>query len=649
MLSLLSDDKKALLKFFPLDEVLEYLELIFSIGERVAGTHNEVKAARFIKGKFEEIGLENVRLESFSVIRRDYKDCQLKMLEPFIKIVPCASAGTSLSTPTDGITSEVIDAGFGTLGDFEKLRRAGIETNGKIALIERSDRLTYWLDVPCHLAKEFGVVAVIFTSTLPDHLAFRKEAFPFPTLPTVYVPYVEAQNLRKLLRKEIVKVNLINVIDTDENGTSYNVTAEIIGSKYPKEVITITAHHDSWFGGANDNASGVAAILGIAKTLKERYKPKRTIKFISFGAEESGSKDFMEWCAGSFAYVRNNEEIRNVIANINLDSFAYGDLINVNTTPELKDFVEGLIEDLGFINVFNVVNLPTSWTDQWSFVMCGTPSINITSLGTLYEKIYHTNFDSPESVSCYLLEIGGKLALALALSFDSKDILPYNFLSTIKTLREHLKNASSLIDLSKMSEEVVKFEVLAHEFNLLRERGSIEKLSHRNIEFINKSQMEICRLLNKNMIGTGGEANKEATWVIEQHINILKILNRAIKFLKSSDLKVALKMLQSLPTMKWGLNVNLNVYNKVFGFMMNFSRYPALYPNIMVEVSSLKKQLQEGVYDYSEELSSLEKKYETFKDYVDSKISELEGAILECTQKLYKIFFQLLKRCKVEL
>jgi hypothetical protein len=85
----------------------------------------------------------------------------------------------------------------------------------------------------------------------------------------------------------------------------YNVIATLEGSLYPDSVCVVGGHYDNILKstvdydtvpGANDNASGTAAVLEIARVMKKNnFMPKSTIMFIAFGAEELGlfgSKDF---------------------------------------------------------------------------------------------------------------------------------------------------------------------------------------------------------------------------------------------------------------------------------------------------------------------------------------------------------------------
>ncbi|MCU0473268.1 MAG: M28 family metallopeptidase [Bacteroidales bacterium] len=85
----------------------------------------------------------------------------------------------------------------------------------------------------------------------------------------------------------------------------YNVIATLEGDRYPDSLCVIGGHYDNILSsgdpftivpGANDNASGVSAVLEIARVIeKNKYQPESTIKFIAFGSEELGlfgSNDF---------------------------------------------------------------------------------------------------------------------------------------------------------------------------------------------------------------------------------------------------------------------------------------------------------------------------------------------------------------------
>ncbi len=626
-----------LTEHFSLEETLEYTKLLFDLGEKAAGTKEELEATDLIEKEFTKLGLENVHREPFAVVSRNYKDCQLTILEPTVETIPCVNGGTSVSTPPQGIHADLIDVGFGTLKDYERLKKKGVDPKGKIALIERSDRLTSWADIPCRLAKDFGIEAVVFTAFFSEHRAFRKDAFPFAPIPVVSVPYKVAQILRAKMQKQNVKVELRNMIETNQNGVSYNVVGELVGSRYPEEIITLTTHHDTWFGGANDNASAVAIILEIAKILGENFRPKRTIKFISFGAEESGSKNFFEWSVGSFEYVKKHpEEMKNTIANINLDIPAFGDAVLLRATPEMTTFVKEQVKDLDLENIFKVTKMTTTATDHWSFVTCGVPSVNFGSHFAAYEKIYHTNYDTPANVSRYLLEYSSKVILSLTSRLDTEDLLPYDFVPTARKLENDLSSRRvktiGVIDLSKLLEKTGKFKALAQEFNEIKKRKA-----KKNVKPINKFQREICSLLNRHMIGTGKEINKDAAWVIAEYLDMLVDLRTAMEALRSNNLEKAIKWLSSLRTMSWGLNVNLKVYNQTLGLMTKKSRYTGIYSNVMAEMRSLLDKRKAKKINVSKESSSIEREFNDNLKKVSAKLSLLEKSVEKSSQKLMQM------------
>ena len=77
--------------------------------------------------------------------------------------------------------------------------------------------------------------------------------------------------------------------DADEN----NVVAEIKGSTFPNEIITIGGHLDSWDvnEGAHDDGAGIVQTIEILRMMKAvNYIPKRTIRFVLFANEENGGR-----------------------------------------------------------------------------------------------------------------------------------------------------------------------------------------------------------------------------------------------------------------------------------------------------------------------------------------------------------------------
>lgn len=109
----------------------------------------------------------------------------------------------------------------------------------------------------------------------------------------------------------------------------FNVVAKIIGSEYPSEVFVLGGHFDcivrSSSGdpfveapGANDNASGVAACMEIARLISSgSFQPKYTIEFLAFGGEELGL-----WGGRDYAH-KARQNNKDIILMLNNDMIAY--------------------------------------------------------------------------------------------------------------------------------------------------------------------------------------------------------------------------------------------------------------------------------------------------------------------------------------
>lgn len=105
------------------------------------------------------------------------------------------------------------------------------------------------------------------------------------------------------------------VEESDEDGwLAKNVVAELPGTTHPEQIVLLTAHHDVWYTGADDNSSGVAVLIEAARILSQREYP-RTIRIVSFDLEEVG-------LIGSLRYFRDHELDDHVVV-VNMDSVSF--------------------------------------------------------------------------------------------------------------------------------------------------------------------------------------------------------------------------------------------------------------------------------------------------------------------------------------
>jgi Zn-dependent M28 family amino/carboxypeptidase len=189
----------------------------------------------------------------------------------------------------------------------------------------------------------------------------------------------------------------------------------------------IGAHYDSVFGspGANDNGSGVAAVLALAQRFASA-KPKQTLRFVAFVNEEPPY--FLSGEMGSQVYARRCKERGDKIsAMISLETIGYfSDVPNSQTypSPGLGLFYPNVGNFIGFVS--NVksrallrrvitlfrkhakvpsegASLPAfipgvSWSDQWSFWQQGYPAIMVTDTAPFRYPYYHSSNDTPDKL-----------------------------------------------------------------------------------------------------------------------------------------------------------------------------------------------------------------------------------------------------------
>ena len=135
---------------------------------------------------------------------------------------------------------------------------------------------------------------------------------------------------------ELVKVHLRLKMDYAER-TIWDVIGKIPGSELPNEWVVSGNHRDAWVFGAVDPSSGTAAMLeavhGIGSLLAQGWKPRRTLFFCSWDAEEEGLIGSTEWAE------EHARQLANAVAYINTDASVSGPHFEASAVPSLKQFV----------------------------------------------------------------------------------------------------------------------------------------------------------------------------------------------------------------------------------------------------------------------------------------------------------------------
>ena len=187
--------------------------------------------------------------------------------------------------------------------------------------------------------------------------------------------------------------------------TQYNVIAELRGSRYPDSLIILGAHYDATnttgdpfiiAPGADDNASGIAAMLEIARVMKKKdYRPLSSVQFVAFGAEETGLR-------GSFNYSSKLEPWgRAVKLMINNDMISYVSglnpltwKVNIISYSNAKDVLNRSKLLCSRYTSINYVNDTTNYnrSDSYPFFLKGYKSVFFMS-NSAY-PFYHTSADT---------------------------------------------------------------------------------------------------------------------------------------------------------------------------------------------------------------------------------------------------------------
>nr|WP_294948389.1 M28 family metallopeptidase [uncultured Mucilaginibacter sp.] len=214
------------------------------------------------------------------------------------------------------------------------------------------------------------------------------------------------EDMRAYARKKDFKAVPLNssvsvtIKNTLKYSTSHNVIATLKGSAAPGEYILYSAHWDhfgvklpaikgdSIYNGAVDNASGVAAVLAVAKKFTQlKDKPKRSIIFLAVTAEEQG-------LLGSEYYGTHPiYPLNKTVANLNIDALSdFGETSDFSITGKGQNDLDDYVSALTKPNGWTVVGDKTPGSggyyrsDHFNFAKVGVPALDMHNGATSIEK-----------------------------------------------------------------------------------------------------------------------------------------------------------------------------------------------------------------------------------------------------------------------
>ena len=257
---------------------------------------------------------------------------------------------------------------------------------------------------------------------------------------------------------------------------AYNVIAKLEGAETPDQWILRGNHHDAWVNGARDPISGLVALMEEARAIGALaaggWRPKRTIVFAAWDAEEPGLIGSTEWAelhadtlrANAVAYINtdgNSRGFLNMGGSHSLERFINGIARDV-TDPQTglsvferlhaRRLVRGAGDDLGAAGDHRIAALG-SGSDYTPFLQhLGIASLNLSYSGESGGGSYHSVYDSYDHYVRFgdptfeygvaLARTAGRAVLRLA----DADVLPFVFAPFGATVGRYVDEVAALAD-----------------------------------------------------------------------------------------------------------------------------------------------------------------------------------------------------------
>ena len=260
---------------------------------------------------------------------------------------------------------------------------------------------------------------------------------------------------------------------------AYNVIAKMNGANFPNQWIIRGNHHDAWVNGADDPISGMVALMEEARAVgalaKTGWKPKRTIVYAAWDAEEPGLIGSTEWVETHAVELKNKAAVY-----INSDSNGRG-FLGVGGSHTLEKFVNEISRDV--IDPQTRISVGERWraaqlvngspnskkearertdlrisalgsgSDYTPFLQhLGIASLNLGYGGEDGGGSYHSVYDSFDHYTRFgdpnfdygiaLAQTAGRMTLRLA----NADVLPFEFTNFADTVGVYVKEITTLAD-----------------------------------------------------------------------------------------------------------------------------------------------------------------------------------------------------------
>jgi len=491
------ENEKPSIDKISMDEIRDTIESLSSIENKIAGSEAEKRAVNYLRKRLTDCGLTDITEEKFNVHTWKPVSCLLRVTEPIQKEINATVFPYTMSAKIKGplyqfqnTSPEIHERNNGMIG---------ITTWGSDVYLGPMRAYYNGLDLDAK--------AIIITSPTEGDLnkIVVISSGDLLKIPVINVTKEDGDFLFSLIAKGPVNVEIEIDVEYSESGESQNLIATIHGTDGSENEIIIGTHTDAWFKGAAENSAPSAIVIEIARLLQNHVKNgrqlKRSVRFIIFGAQESGSKDFFHWINGSKAYVsKHRDNLENIVAIITLDSIGFPAPVQntIAATSDLFEFTRGINMDASGMRI-DYYDPPYHDSDHWFFEISGVPSIYCT---TLPSELYHTQKDDPEHLDFDAIRFYAEFLKESLIQLVNSEIVPVDIfrpLSTFqKILSSHTKWKDSPFDLSQLLSKISRIMNRRKQFE--REVKRIEKNgSSEEKNGLNQFLLSATRMMNQTI------------------------------------------------------------------------------------------------------------------------------------------------------
>ena len=325
------------------------------LSPRESATEEELTAAEFLLAEFQGMGY-GAELQPFTVELLSTETPILSITTTTAESMDVQAIPMGLSG-TGRVSGPVADAGSAFAEDIPEEGLAG-----KVALIRRGSIM--FEEKVSRVAESGAIAAVVYNN---ESGLFRGTLQNQGSIPALAISEESGLEIAAMLGAGDVQATVSVVTEVRD---SRNVIAEKPGTAGDGRVVVLGAHFDTVADtqGANDNGSGTATLLTVAREVSAKSYPF-TLRFIAFGAEEVG-------LFGSRFHVDSlsTDEREDIVAMLNFDALGTGDVTGVFGSFDLT----GRVVDYGRANGIEVerrFDLGSGSSDHAPFAAAGIPAI----------------------------------------------------------------------------------------------------------------------------------------------------------------------------------------------------------------------------------------------------------------------------------